>query len=39
VKFQIFSIGVTNDDGKTNKKYNPKNDLTFTEHIAIFMQI
>ena len=39
MKFKIFSVSIGNDYGENDCKNNSKNDLTFTEHMFIFMQI
>ena len=36
---QISAIRIANDNSKDDKEYNSENDLTFTKHITIFMQI
>lgn len=38
MEFEIFSVSISNNNSKNNEKNYSENDLTFTEHIPIFMQ-
>ncbi len=39
MKLQVLTIRVCNNNGKGYEEENSENDLTFTEHMAIFMRI